>query len=75
MGLGQYSGFCRTKKTETPTATYGTLIEKSKGKDTTTGHWGNRRNNIRQTICYIPRGFPQRDLLTNLLKETNCGGI
>ena len=39
LGLGLLGDFEGIKKVESPTATVATLVEKSKGKDTTTGHW------------------------------------
>ena len=39
MGLGNIQDFKGVNKTSTPIGQYGTLQEKSKGKDTTTGHW------------------------------------
>ena len=39
MGIGNIQNFKGINKTSTPIAQYGTLQEKSKGKDTTTGHW------------------------------------
>ena len=39
MGLGNIQDYKGIKKVENPTAQYGIMEEKSKGKDTTTGHW------------------------------------
>ena len=39
MGIGNIQDFEGIKKVENPTSGYATLIEKSKGKDTTTRHW------------------------------------
>ena len=39
LGLGNIQDFEGVEKTTTPIGQYGTLQEKSKGKDTTTGHW------------------------------------
>ena len=38
MGLGNIQDFKGISPVENPTAQYGTMIEKSKGKDTTTSH-------------------------------------
>ena len=74
MGLGNIQDFVGIKKTETPTATYGTLIEKSKGKDTTTGHWEIAGITLDRPFATFPQGFPQK-LVDKFIKETNCGGI
>ena len=73
MGLGNIQDFVGIKKTETPTATYGTLIEKSKGKDTTTGHWEIAGITLDRPFATFPQGFPQ-ELVDKFIKETNCGG-
>ena len=39
MGLGNIQDFKGISPVENPKAQYGTMMEKSKGKDTTTGHW------------------------------------
>ena len=39
MGLGNIQDYEGIKKEPNPTAQYGIMEEKSKGKDTTTGHW------------------------------------
>ncbi len=39
MGIGNITNIKGVNKTQTPTADYGILNMKSKGKDTTTGHW------------------------------------
>lgn len=39
MGLGNIDGIDYLGKTDTPCAAYGRLMESSKGKDTTIGHW------------------------------------
>ena len=43
LGLGNIQDFEGIEKTSTPLGQYGTLKEKSKGKDTTTGHWEQTR--------------------------------
>ena len=39
MGIGNLGEYDGVEKTSTPIAQYGILREKSRGKDTTTGHW------------------------------------
>ena len=74
MGLGNIQDFEGIEKTSTPIAQYGTLQEKSKGKDTTTGHWENAGLVSVRPFATFPQGFRQ-ELLDKFIEETNCGGI
>ena len=74
MGLGNIQDFEGIKKVENPIATYATLVEKSKGKDTTTGHWEIAGIVLDRAFSTFPEGFPQ-ELIDKFIKETNCGGI
>ena len=73
MGLGNIKDIAGVKKTETPTAEYGILKAKSKGKDTTTGHWeiaGLILDNPFKTYINFPN-----ELIEKFIEKTNCGGI
>lgn len=73
MGLGNIKDIAGVKKTETPTAEYGILKAKSKGKDTTTGHWeiaGLVLDNPFKTYINFPN-----ELIEKFIEKTNCGGI
>lgn len=74
MGLGNIQDFMGITKTSTPTAKYGTMIEKSKGKDTTTGHWEFMGLINEKPFATFPQGFPD-ELIEKFIKETNCGGV
>lgn len=74
MGLGNIQDFEGIKQTSTPTAKYGTMIEKSKGKDTTTGHWEIAGLISEKPFGTYPNGFPD-ELIEKFINETNCGGI
>ena len=74
MGLGNIQEFKGIEKTDTPIAKYATMIEKSKGKDTTTGHWEIAGLISEKPFSTYPEGFPA-ELIENFIKETNCGGI
>ncbi len=74
MGLGNIQEFEGIEKTSTPIGQYGTLQEKSKGKDTTTGHWEIAGLVSEKAFATFPNGFPQ-ELLDKFIAETNCGGI
>ena len=74
MGLGNIQNFKGVSPTSTPIAQYGTLQEKSKGKDTTTGHWEIAGLVSEKPFATFPEGFPA-ELIDKFIEETNCGGI
>ena len=74
MGLGNIQDFEGIKKVENPTSGYATLIEKSKGKDTTTGHWEIAGLVSEKPFTTYPDGFP-KELIEKFIERTNCGGI
>ena len=74
MGLGNIQDFKGINKTTTPIAQYGTLVEKSKGKDTTTGHWEIAGLVSPKPFATFPQGFP-KELIDKFIEETTCGGI
>ena len=74
MGLGNIQDFEGIAKTSSPTAQYGTLIEKSKGKDTTTGHWEIAGLVSEKPFATFPDGFP-KELINKFITETGCKGI
>lgn len=74
LGIGNIQNFEGIEKTSTPLGQYGTLQEKSKGKDTTTGHWEIAGLVSEVPFATFPNGFPQ-ELLDKFIAETNCGGI
>lgn len=74
MGLGLLGNFEGIKKVENPTSTVATLVEKSKGKDTTTGHWEIMGLVSQKPFSTYPEGFP-KELIDKFIQETNCGGV
>lgn len=74
LGLGNIQDFEGIEKTTTPIGQYGTLQEKSKGKDTTTGHWEIAGLVSEKAFATYPNGFP-KELIDKFITETNCGGI
>ena len=74
LGLGNIQDFMGIKKVEKPLAHYATLIEKSKGKDTTTGHWEIAGLVSEKPFSTYPNGFPE-ELIDKFIEKTNCGGI
>ena len=59
LGLVNIQDFEGINKTATPIGQYGTLQEKSKGKDTTTGHWEIAGVQSEQPLPTFPDGFPE----------------
>lgn len=74
MGLGNIQDFKGITPTQNPIAQYGTMKEKSKGKDTTTGHWEIAGLVSEKPFATFPNGFPEQ-LVNKFIEETNCGGI
>ena len=74
MGLGNLGDFKGISKTATPIAQYGILREKSKGKDTTTGHWEIAGLVSEKPFSTFPQGFP-KELVDKFIEATDCGGI
>lgn len=74
LGLGNIQDFAGINKTDKPIGHYATLIEKSKGKDTTTGHWEIAGLVSDKPFSTYPEGFP-KELINNFIKKTGCGGV
>jgi len=74
MGLGNIQDFEGIKKTATPIAQFGTLQEKSRGKDTTTGHWEIAGLVSEKPFATFPNGFPN-ELIDKFIAETGCSGV
>jgi len=74
LGLGNIQDFEGVSKNSAPVGQYGTLIEKSKGKDTTTGHWEIAGIISEKPFATFPDGFP-KELIDKFIKETGCKGI
>ena len=74
LGLGNIQDFEGINKTATPIGQYGTLREKSKGKDTTTGHWEIAGLVSEKPFATFPDGFP-KELINKFIEETGCKGI
>ena len=74
LGLGRIQEFEGIEAVTSPIGQYGTLQEKSKGKDTTTGHWEIAGLVSEKPFATFPNGFPQA-LVDKFIEETQCGGI
>lgn len=62
LGLGNIDGVDAVKKTATPRAAHGRLVEKSQGKDTTIGHWELCGLISEHPLPTYPEGFPDEVL-------------
>lgn len=58
LGLGLIDGYNIYEKTDNPTGAYGKMKERSKGKDTTTGHWEISGIHLDIPFPTYPDGFP-----------------
>ena len=74
LGLGNLGDYKGISKVDNPIGNCAILIEKSKGKDTTTGHWEIAGLVSPQPFATYPQGFPS-ELIQKFIKKTNCGGI
>ena len=58
LGLGNVRGLDFLGKTDTPQGAYGKAAERSRGKDTTTGHWEIAGLYSPTAMPTFPQGFP-----------------
>lgn len=58
LGLFNIDGVACGKRTDTPSAAFARLSEKSNGKDTTVGHWEIAGVVSEQPLPTFPQGFP-----------------
>ncbi len=72
MGLGNIHGVTYLPKTEKPTALHARMQERSRGKDTTIGHWEIAGLVSANPLPTYPEGFPE-DLLNEISKRTGRG--
>jgi phosphopentomutase len=74
LGLGniqECSGVC---KIQNPIGQYGTMAEKSKGKDTTTGHWEIAGLVLDEPFATFPEGF-DNEIIYEFIEKTGCNTI
>ncbi len=69
LGLGLIDGYNVYEKTDNPAGAYGKMKERSKGKDTTTGHWEISGIHLDTPFPTYPDGFPA-DVIENFEKAT-----
>ena len=69
MGLANIRPLKGIEPVENPTAYFGKIAERSKGKDTTTGHWEIAGLITEKPFPTYPNGFP-KDLIEEFEKQT-----
>ncbi len=74
LGLGNIQDFKGISKNSNPIGQYGIMTEKSKGKDTTTGHWEIAGLVSEKPFATFPNGFPN-ELINKFIEKTECKGI
>ncbi len=74
LGLGNLGDVKGIEKNSNAIAQYGIMKEKSKGKDTTTGHWEMMGIILDKPFKVYPEGFP-KEIIDEFIIKTNCGGI
>ena len=74
LGLGNLGDFEGIKPVEHSLGLNMTLREKSKGKDTTTGHWEIAGLVSPKPFATFPDGFP-KEIIDKFIEETGCGGV
>ncbi len=72
LGYFNIDGVDYLEGVETPKGAYGKISEKSKGKDTTIGHWEIAGVVSETPLPVYPDGFPQ-DVLNEFSKQTGRG--
>jgi phosphopentomutase len=73
-GLGNIAPIQGVTPAVSPLAHYGSMAEKSGGKDSTTGHWELAGVVVRTPTPTYPRGFPD-ELMQTFMRETGCTGF
>ncbi|HBN09409.1 MAG TPA: phosphopentomutase [Cyanobacteria bacterium UBA8530] len=72
MGLGNIAAIPGIPPVPEPTASYGKAMERSPGKDTTTGHWEIAGIVLSQPFPTYPAGFPE-EILEQFCEATGRG--
>lgn len=74
LGLGNIQNIGSINAVEKPIGQYGSMAEKSKGKDTTTGHWEIAGLVLDKPFDTFPAGF-DNDLIHEFIDQTGCEAI
>lgn len=74
LGLGNIIDVEGVRKNSESIAQYAIMSEKSKGKDTTTGHWEMMGLVLDEPFLTFPNGFSQ-EIIDSFIERTGCKGI
>jgi phosphopentomutase len=74
MGLGNVTAIAGVPPDPAPAAFHGKMAERSRGKDTITGHWEMMGIVLREGLALFPDGFPP-EIVEPFVKETGVPGI
>lgn len=74
LGLGNIQDFMGVPRELDFIGQYATMSEKSKGKDTTTGHWEMAGLVLDKPFETYPKGFGD-DIICKFIEKTQCGAI
>jgi phosphopentomutase len=74
LGLGNIDNILGINPVNNPSASFGKMMEKSKGKDSTTGHWELSGLYVDKDFDYFPNGFP-KEITDKFLDVTKCKGF
>jgi phosphopentomutase len=74
LGLGNIAAIKGVKRVDAPLASYGKMAERSKGKDSTTGHWELAGIVSDKEFPTYPQGFPD-SVIKKFLGVTGVRGI
>jgi len=74
LGLGNIDGMKGYPKCDIALGCYGRMLEKSLGKDTTTGHWEIAGVILEKAFPVYPQGFP-KEIMESFEKAIGCGSL
>lgn len=74
LGLGNLQNFKGIARISNPIGQYAMMAEKSKGKDTTTGHWEIAGLVLDKPFDTYPNGF-DNDIIHKFIEKTGCEAI
>src|SRR5512133_4192240 len=74
MGLGHCTAIAGVPPEPFPSGFHGRMAERSKGKDTITGHWEMMGIVLKEGLALYPRGFPP-EIVEPFVKETGVPGV
>lgn len=74
LGLANIQNFKGLTPVDSPLGQYATMAEKSKGKDTTTGHWEIAGLVLDKPFDTFPNGF-DNELIHEFIEKTGCVSV